>query len=103
MLIFEAAHQPTTRTGDAHRVEREILVLGHPDGHRLEVGQEGRATQVPSAGPDAALNPGRVAGGQLTQLDPTLQGRAKIAHQRPEVNPVWRGEIDGGAGTDAGR
>ena len=103
VLVLEAAHQPAARAGDAHRVERQVLVLGHPDGDRLEVGQERGAAQVPPAGADAALHPGRVAGGELAQLDPAVQGRAQVADQGPEVDPVRRGEVDRGARTGAGR
>ena len=103
VLVLEAAHQPAAGAGDAHRVERQVLVLGHPDGHRLEVGQEGGAAQVAPARTDAALDPGRVAGRELAQLDPAAQGRAEIADQGPEVDPVRRGEVDRGAGAGAVR
>jgi len=69
MFVFEAAHQPAARAGDAQRVERQVLILGHPDGDRLEVVEEGGAAQVAAAGADAALDAGRVARGQLPQLD----------------------------------
>ena len=102
VLVLEAAHQPAAGPGDAQRVERQILVLGHPDGHRLEVGEEGGAAQVAPARADPALDPGRVAGGQLAQLDPAVQGGAEVADQRPEVDPVRRGEVDRGAAAGTG-
>ena len=88
MFVLEAAHQPAARAGDAQRVEWQILVLGHPDGDRLEVGQERGAAQVAAARADAALDPGRIAGGELAQLDPAVQGGAQVADQGAEVDPV---------------
>jgi hypothetical protein len=70
VLVLQAAHQPPARSGDPQRVHRQVLILGHPHRHRLEVLQERRTAQVPPARPDAALQPGLVPRPDLTQLDP---------------------------------
>ena len=95
VLVLQAAHQPPARPGDAHRVHRQVLVLGHPDGDRLEVLEERRAAQVPAARADAALQPGLVARADLLQLDPGPQPRGQVADQRPEVDPVRGAEVEG--------
>lgn len=97
MFVLQATHQPAARAGDAQRVEREVLVLRHPDRHRLEVGEERGTAQVTTARADAALHARRVAGGELPQLDPAVQRGAQIADQGTEVHPVRRGEVDGRA------
>src|SRR4051812_19140342 len=94
MFVFEAAHQAAARTRDAERVEGQVLVLGHADGDRLEVGEERGAAQVAAARADAALHTGRVAGGELAQFDAAVQGGAEIAYEGAEVDPVRRGEVD---------
>jgi len=57
VLVLQAAHQPAARAGDPQRVHRQLLVLGHPDRHRLEVLQERGAAQVTAARADPALQP----------------------------------------------
>src|SRR6202034_4036255 len=88
VLVLQAAHQPPARPGDAHRVHRQVLVLGHPDRDRLEVLEERRAAQVPPARADAALQPGLVARADLLQLDPGAHPRGQVADERAEVDPV---------------
>ncbi len=95
MLVPQAAHQPATGTADLHGVQGKILVLGHPYGDRFEVGEEGGATQITSAGTDATLDPGTVAGGELTQVDTGSQGPGEIAYQRAEVDSMISAEVDG--------
>ena len=43
---------------------------------------------------DAAREPGLVPGGELAQFDAPVQRGREIAHERPEVDPVRRGEVD---------
>ncbi len=95
MLVLQAAHQPAAGAGDPHRVDRQVLFLGHPDGHRLEVLQERRAAQVPSAGADAALQPGLIARADLAQLDPGPQLAGQVTDEGAEVNPAGSAEVDG--------
>ena len=94
VLVLQAAHQPPARPRDPQRVHRQVLVLGHPDRHRLEVLQEGGAAQVAPARPDPALQPRLVPRADLPQLHPGLQPPAQVADQRAEVNPVRRAEVD---------
>jgi hypothetical protein len=55
MLVLQAAHQPAAGAGDAHGVDRQVLLLGHPHRDRLEVLEERGAAQVAAARADAAL------------------------------------------------
>ena len=95
VLVLQAAHQPAARPGDPHRVDGQVLFLGHPDGYRLEVFQEGGAAQVAPAGPDAALQAGLVARAHLAQLHPGAHLAGEVADQGTEVDPVGGAEIDG--------
>ena len=94
VLVLQAAHQAAARPGDAQRVDRQLLVLGHPHRDRLEVLQERGAAGVPAARADAALQPGLVARADLPQLDPAAQPGGQVADQGPEVDPVRRAEVD---------
>jgi hypothetical protein len=94
MLVLQAAHQPPACPGDPQRVDGQVLVLRHPDRHRLEVLQERGAAQVTAARPDAALKPRLVPRPDLAQLDARLQPAAQVAHQRAEVHPLRRAEVD---------
>src|SRR3984885_6233843 len=88
VLVLQAAHQPPARPGDAHRVHRQVLVLGHPERDRLAGPEEGREAQVPAARADAALQPGLVPRADLLELDPGPHPGRQVADQRPEVDPV---------------
>src|ERR1700733_9739150 len=94
VLVLQAAHQPPARPGDAHRVHRQVLVLGHPDRDRLEVLEERRAAQIAAARADPALQPGLVARADLAQLDPGPEPAAQVTDQRAEVDPVRCAEVD---------
>ena len=93
VLVLQAAHQPPARPRDPHRVDRQVLVLGHPDRHRLEVLEEGGAAQVAAARADPALQPRLVPRADLPQLDPGLEPAAQVADQRAEVDPVRGAEV----------
>lgn len=80
VLEGEAAQQAAADPGDLQRVAAETLLAGQPDGHRLEGLQERRAAELASAQPDPALQPGRVAGADLTQV----HAGADVAGQGPE-------------------
>src|SRR4029077_15370039 len=73
-----------------------ILIFDHAHRDGLEVHEERRAAQLTAAGAKTAGQAGFVAGRELTQLDPTGQRRGKIADEGSEVDPVRRGEVDGG-------
>src|SRR5262249_5668978 len=95
MLVLQAAHEPPAGSGDPQRVDGQVLVLGHPDGHRLEVLEEGGAAQVTAARPDPALQPGLVPRADLPQLDPAAEAAGQVADEGAEVDPVRRAEVHG--------
>ena len=94
VLVLQAAHQPTARARDPHRVDRKVLLLGHPNGHRLEVLQERGAAQIAAAGPDAALQPGLIPRADLAELTARAMAR-EVADEGTEVDPVRCAEVDG--------
>ena len=69
LLIFQAAHEPTAGAGNFGGVQREILLLGHFDGHGLEITQERAAADGPAAGPQAAQHFGLVPHADLPKFD----------------------------------
>ena len=73
-----------------HRGEREVLPLGHLQGHRFEVLQEARAAETAAARTDSTLAPGRLALVDLPQLDPRAEDPREIAHERHGSRPVRR-------------
>ena len=95
VLVLQAAHQPPARPGDPQRVDGQVLVLGHPDRHRLEVLEEGGAAQVTAARPDPALQPGLVPRADLPQLDPPAEAAGQVADEGAEVDPARRAEVHG--------
>src|ERR1700759_1286926 len=86
MLVLQAAHQTAAGPGDAPRVDRQVLLFGHPDRDRLEVFEEGGAAQVAAARADATLQPGFVTGADLPELHPAPELTGQVADQGPEVN-----------------
>ena len=95
MLVLQAAHQPAAGAGDAHGVDRQVLLLGHPHRDRLEVLEECGAAQVAATRADAALEPGLIAGADLPQLDPGPELAGQVADQSPEVDPARGAEVHG--------
>ena len=96
LLVDQAALQPPALPRDPRRVQRQVLVLGHADGDRRELGQEGRAAQLPPARADAAHHLGLVAHPHLAQLDAVVQARRQVAHQLAEVDPLLGREVERG-------
>ena len=68
LLVFEAAHEPSAEAGDLRGIEGKVLLLGHLDGHGLEIAQEGAAADGPTAGAEAAEHLRLVAHADLTKL-----------------------------------
>ena len=93
MLVFEAAHQTATGTRDLGRVEREILLLCHVDGNRLEVIQKGRAAQRAAADTQTTEHLSLVAHTDLAQLDAGAEDRGEILDEITEVDAAVGGEI----------
>src|ERR1700753_2903940 len=95
VLVLQAAHQAAAGPGDAHRVDRQVLFLGHADRDGFEVLEERGAAQIAAARADAALQPGLVPGADLPQLDPGPELTGQVPDQGPEVDPVGGAEVDG--------
>src|SRR5690606_9130370 len=94
VLVLEAAKEPAASTADLCRIERESLVLGEAQVDGPRFGEPGAAAEFAAAATDAA-EPGRlVAPADLPHLDPGAIPGGEFAHQRAEVDPPFRGEID---------
>ena len=94
LLIFQAAHEPTALAGNFGGVQREILLLGHFDGHGLEIPQERAAADGPAAGPQASQHFGLVPHADLPKFDAHFEHARQILHQFPEIHPAVGGEIE---------
>src|SRR5262249_33430714 len=86
VLVLEAAHEPAASAGDPQRVHRQVLVLGHPDRHRLEVLEERRAAQIAAAWPDPAPEPRLVPWARPPQAQPSAQPAGAVAAERAETD-----------------
>ena len=94
LLVLEAAHQPAALARYLGRVEGEVLLLGHLDGHGLEIPQEGVAAQLPAAGAQAAQHLGLVPHADLAQLNAHFEYGSQVLHQFPEIDAAVGGEIE---------
>src|SRR5690606_21685737 len=56
VFVLQATHQPPAGPGDLQGVQRQILILGHPDTDRLEIDEERGTAGVAPARPDPALD-----------------------------------------------
>ena len=54
LLMLQAAHQSAAYAGNLRRVQGQVLLLGHLDGHRHEIRQVGMAAQGSAADADTA-------------------------------------------------
>ena len=91
-LVSEAAHQAAAGAGNLHRVKRQVLLLGHLDGDRAELGQEARAAQLATAPAEAPQQLGLVATPHLAQLHPDLELAGQSPHQLAEIDPLLGAE-----------
>src|SRR3954462_9778757 len=72
-----------------------MLVLGQPEVHRRKLLEPGGAAVFPSAAPHTG-EPGRlIAHPDLPQLDSGAKQGGEVPHQRSEVDPLVRREING--------
>ena len=87
-LVGEAAEQASAVARDLHRVQREVLLLGHLDRHGAQAVGDRVAAEGPAAHAHPAHHPGLVAHPDLAQLDAHLEGRDQVAHQVAEVDAL---------------
>ena len=102
LLVLQAAHEPAAQAGDLRRIQRQVLLLRHLDGHRLEVAQERAAADGPPAGAQTAQHLRLVAHADLAQLDAHLEHAGQILHQLAEVHAAVGGEIEDDLGVVEG-
>src|SRR5262249_49924941 len=95
VLVFEATHEPPAGAGDAQRVHRQVLVLGHPDRDRLEVPEGRRAAQGAPPRPAPPPGPPPPPGAPPPPLPPPPPPAGPIADQAPEIDPVRGAEVNG--------
>ena len=93
LLIFQAAHQSAAGSGDFGRVEGQVLLLCHVDGHRLEIIQKRRAAQRPAADTQSAQYLCLIAHADLPQLNAGTEYRSQILDQFTEIHTAIRGEV----------
>ena len=93
-LVLEAAHEPAADPRDLRRIQREILLLRHADGHRLEVPEERRAAERPAAAADAAHELRLVAHADLPQLDARAEHGREILDELAEIDAAIGREIE---------
>ena len=93
MLILQAAHQTAAHAGNLRRVERQVLVLRHVDGHRVEIVQIRAAAQLAPAGAQPADHLGLVAHADLAQFNARAEHAGKVLDQLAEVHAPVRGKV----------
>ena len=69
------------------------MLLGHFDGHRLKIAQEGRTAQRASAGTQAAQHLRLIPYTDLLELDPCFEGSGHILHKPAKVHPAIGCEV----------
>src|SRR5947199_397174 len=103
VLVAQTALEPPAHAGELRGVERQALLLRHPDRHRLELLQPRGAAQLAPARPDPARHFGLVARADLLHLDARAQQLAQLAPQVAEVGPLLAPEEEGDLARVEGR
>src|SRR5437867_12794942 len=103
VLVAQTALEPPAHAGELRGVERQSLLLRHPDRHRLELLQPRGAAQLAPARPDPARHFGLVARADLLHLDARAQQLAQLAPQVAEVGPLLAPEEEGDLARVEGR
>ena len=95
-LVAQAAHEAPARARDLGRVEREVLLLGHADAHRVEARGETTAAELLAAVAVAADDGGLLAHADLAHVDAHVELAREITHELAEVHAVLGGEVADG-------
>src|SRR5207247_2351481 len=103
VLVAQTALEPPAHAGELRGVERQALLLRHPDRHRLELLQPRGAAQLAPARADPARHLGLVARADLLHLDARAQQLAQLAPQVAEVGPLLAPEEEGDLARVEGR
>src|SRR5881396_608124 len=103
VLVAQTALEPPAHAGELRGVERQALLLRHPDRHRLELLQPRGAAQLAPARPDPARHLGLVARADLLHLDVRALQLAQLAPQVAEVGPLLAPEEEGDLARVEGR
>ena len=94
LLVSKAAQQAPTNPRNFRRIQKEVLILGHLDGHRLETTQiSPAATHLPaiSERPDHL---GLVAHADLAQFNAGAVIAHQLLDQIPKINPARSREVE---------
>jgi hypothetical protein len=94
VLVAQAALETPAHAGELRRVQREPLLLRHPDRHRLELPEPGRAAELAPARPDAAQHLRLVARADLLHLDAGVETGREVAHELAEVDAALGAEVE---------
>src|SRR5690606_28968723 len=106
VLVLQAAHQPPAGTRDLLGAPWELLVPRHPDAHRPEALQPGRAARAVAAHAQRAEHPRLVARADVDELDARrravgellgehAQGRLALARVRDDEQRLVDRELEG--------
>ncbi len=93
-LVGQAAEKPSAGARDLHGVEREVLVLGHLDGHGHEFVGHAVAAEHAAAYAAAAGHAGLVAHADLPKLDSDLEHRHEVLHELAKIHARLGAEVE---------
>ena len=93
MLILETAHQTAAHTGNLRRIERQVLILCHIDGDRMEIIEIRAAAQLAAAAAQTADHLCLIAHADLAQLNTGAEHARKVLNQLAEVHTTVCGEV----------
>src|SRR5258708_15543064 len=93
-LVDETALGAPCHAGGLRRVEREVLLLRHPDRDVRELVEPRRAAELATAGADAGEDLGLVARAKPADLDPRAELRRELDAERGKVDPGRLGRIE---------
>src|SRR5258708_7119917 len=93
-LVDETALEASAHAGELRHVEREVLLLRHPDRDVRELVEPRRAAELATAGSDAGEDLGLVARAKPADLDPRAELRRELDAERGKVDPGRLGRIE---------
>src|SRR5690606_23733364 len=91
VLVGETAHETPAAAGDLRRIQRQALVLGQLEAHRLQLAQPRGAAEFSPAPAHAAQRRCLVPYTDLLQLDARAERAREVADQLAEIDaPLGR-------------
>ncbi len=84
VFVLQTAHQASAGAADLFRVERQLLISGHPDRDGAKTLKPGRTARTAAAHPERTDDAGLVARADVVELESRARQGRQLVSERPQ-------------------